>query len=133
MKNFEYLEHPADVKICAYGKELAELFENAALGMMEYIFGKNHGKLDQLDHLIVEGEDTETLLVNWLSELLYLTAINKRKYFAFVISEFSQKKIVATVGSAKATPQNEIKAVTYHDLKIEQRDASWFAIVVYDI
>lgn len=132
-KNFEFLEHPADIKIRAYGGDLMELFVNAALGMMEYLFDKPKVVVDKVEHVEVTGIDLENLLVNWLSELLALAAINKRIYLAYTISEFTNNKIVASVGSGEALAKEEIKAVTHHELKIVAHNGQWIGTVVFDI
>lgn len=132
-KRFEFLEHPADIKIRAHGKDMPEVFVNAALGMMQYLFGAPKVKVDKIEHLEVIANDLESLLVNWLSDLLALSAINKCVYVAFTFSEFNQNKIVASIGSGKAISKEEIKAVTYHELQIVQQNDEWMATVVFDI
>lgn len=133
MKKYQFLEHTADMKIQVFGKDLQELFVNAALGMMEYVFGDLNAKVDKVEHIKISANDIESLLVEWLSEILYLTVTNKRIYSAFTIDEFSIQKIVATVGSGKAVAHHEIKGVTFHDLKIMHNDGVYEVIIVFDV
>lgn len=133
---YEILEHTADLKIKSYGDDLPELFANSALAMTEFIFGKEVSDEEVVETEIIEVEayDIESLLVNWLSEILFLSATKYRAYIIYGIKEFANKKIVAKVGSREAIAKEDIKAVTFNDLKIEQeRDGVWSAMVVYDI
>lgn len=133
---YEILEHTADLKIKSYGQDLPELFANSALAMTEFIFGEEVSEREAVETEIVEVEagDVESLLVNWLSEILFLSATKYRAYIVYGIKEFTNKKIIAKVGLCEATAEEDIKAVTFNDLKIKQeRDGAWSSIVVYDI
>ena len=72
MERFRILEHPADIGFEAFGSTREEVFANAARALfhlmvdLDYI-GPRDGILME-----VEGSDPASLLVNWLSELLYL-------------------------------------------------------------
>lgn len=145
MKKHEILEHAADMKIRAFGKSLEEVFVNSACGMMEYIYPhtKNIGagvygeKIPKYSHrkeiIEVTADDLESLLVNWLSEILYLSDANNRVYFDFEILDFGEFFIKAKAKSCAASAQEDIKAATYNEIKVEKRDGEWVAEVVYDI
>ena len=133
MKTFEFLEHPADIKIRAFGKDLQEVFINSALGMMEFLFDKPKMIPDKKETIEASAENVESLLVNWLAEILALSNIHKRIFVNFAIKEFSETKIVAEVTSARAVAIDDIKAVTYSELAIKKMDDKWIANVVYDI
>jgi SHS2 domain-containing protein len=133
MKKYEFLDHPADIKIRSFGKDLPELFINSALGMMEFLYGKVATNYIQTEQIEVKANNLESLLVDWLAEILYLSDTNKRAYLDYKIIEFSKTKIIADVGSQPATAKDDIKAVTYHELSIIQQPDGWQATVVYDI
>ncbi|MBS7635588.1 archease [Candidatus Bathyarchaeota archaeon] len=67
---FEFLEHMADAYIAAYGRDLNEAFENAALAMFETMTSSSDVKHVIEEEVEVEGEDEQSLLYNWLEELL---------------------------------------------------------------
>ena len=74
MKEFEIIEHTADVGIIAYGKNKKEVFINAAKGMFDIITGGNKTlKGDFCDIIRVEADNLESLLFAWLNELLYIS------------------------------------------------------------
>jgi len=134
MKKFEFLEHPADIKIRSYGKDLPELFINSALGMMTFLYENvNSIQTTQEETIEVEAEDLESLLVNWLSELLCDSDTHHRCFIKFKILFFSNTKLIAKAEVGNAIAQDDIKAVTYHDLKIIKEDNGWNATVIYDI
>lgn len=82
----------------------------------------------------VHGIDYESLLVNWLSELLYLQETRGETYALFHITALNSVRLDATISGAPAGPLNKfVKAVTYHDLRIEQTPEWWQATVVVDV
>lgn len=135
MKKYEFLEHPADLKIKSFGKDLPELFINSVLGMMEFLYGKCIGTARHAptEHIEITSDNIESLLIDWLAEILYLSDSNKRAYLNYKIIEFNNTKIIADIGSQKAVAKDDIKAVTYHELSIIQQKDGWVATVVYDI
>ena len=134
MKKFEFLEHPADLKVRSFGKNLTEVFINAALGMMNFLYEDlDNIKTTREETIEIHGDDQESLLVNWLAEILYLSNTNYRAYVKYEIIEFGENKIVAHTSSGPAQAKDDIKAVTFHELEIKQQNNMWVATVVYDI
>ena len=76
MKTYELIDHTADVGIKAYGKTLSEAFENAAKGMFDIITDSSEIESIGQYNIELEAPDLEQLLVDWLSELLYLFEIH---------------------------------------------------------
>ena len=143
MKPYEIIEHTADVGLKANGATLKELFENAARGMFEIISGTkvNKGKAGQRYKKIEikrRVEDLEELLVNWLSELLYI--FNKEEILlnSFKILELNNKVLIGNssgkrIDLANASLQTEIKAVTFHDLKIKKDKNGFSCKIIFDV
>jgi len=127
MKAYEIIEHTADIGIKAFGKSLAEAFENAAKGMFDIITDNSEiESIGQYD-IELEAPDLEQLLVDWLSELLFLNSSQNLVFGFFKIDLDSKKKhIFAHVFGEKYTTTKhrigtEIKAVTYHMLKVKNK------------
>ncbi len=133
MEKYEFLEHPAELKIRSFGHDLAELFTNSALAMTDYLYELNSGKPSHKDTIKLAANDIEVLLVDWLAEILYLSAVNKHAYIDYNIENISDTSITAVVGAVPASAKAEIKAVTYHELVVKKTDDIWQATVVYDI
>lgn len=132
-QKFEFIDHPADIKLRAHGKDLGELFSNAALGMMQFIFGNQQILADTSEEIEITSNNVESLLVDWLAEILALSAINHRAYTNFIIKKISEQKIFAILSSGTAIAEDEIKAVTYHELNVYKTSSGWDAEVVFDI
>ena len=127
MKTYEIIDHTADIGIKAFGKNLAEAFENAAKGMFDII--TDNSEIESVGQYDIElsAPDLEQLLVDWLSELLFLNC-SKNLVFGFFKVEIDEKKkhLVAHVfGEKYSTTKHkigaEIKAVTYHMLKVKNK------------
>jgi protein archease len=141
MKEFEILEHTADIGIAAYGKNKREVFINAAKGMFEIIAGETKNlKENFYDKIKLEADNLEGLLFAWLNELLYINETKLVILSKFKIKELSDYQLKAEVGGAKINLPSikiikEIKAVTYHRLEIKKDEESglWRAQVIFDI
>jgi SHS2 domain-containing protein len=138
MKTYELVDHTADVGVKAYGKTLSEAFENAAKGMFDIITDSSEiESIGQYD-IELEAPDLEQLIVDWLSELLYLnTARNQVFGFFKVELDEKKKKLSAKIfGEKFAIPKHkigtEIKAVTYHMLEVSKKKP-FHVQVLFDI
>lgn len=131
---YEFLEHTGDIKMHVSGSGLSRLFIAAAEGMTEYLFGKDILKDHSLTETIaLSSPDRESLLVDWLSEILYRSTIGRRAYMDFNVNDISEVSISATAISYPAIAKDDIKAVTYHDLRIEEKNGVWCADIVFDV
>lgn len=143
MKKYEILEHKADLKIRAFGATKHELFLNSVLGMeesMQYEVRKPEEKVKR--QVKVSSPDFTVLLVDFLSEVLYLTQVNKEVYDSVKFEKFSdpstssgQAEIKAELSGKKIERFGlDIKAVTHHQLDISQKkNGIWEAVIIFDI
>lgn len=141
-KQYEYLEHTADIKFLAYGRTLEEVFENAALAMFNIIIdtGKVSGEMAR--EVFLKSSDLESLLVDWLSELLYLFEVDEIIFRKFQVKEIKEEGSEYSINArasgeefySESLPfETEIKAVTYNQLEIKRTADGWKAQVVVDI
>jgi len=135
MKKFEILEHKADLKIRAFGKTKEELFLNMLLGTTESQKPEIQKKQKIKREIKIKSLGLETLLVDFLSEILYLSQTNKEIYQDMQFKKFTDTEIEGELIGQKVERFGEdIKAVTYHGLNIRQKkDSSWEATVLFDI
>ena len=142
MKPFELIEHTADVGIKARGATLTELFENAARGMFVVIAGEEYkaqgSKIEKKIEINENKDNLEEILVTWLSELLYI--FNREKIYLdnFKISSLNNNGIKAEARGVNIDLyQNdlytEIKAVTFHNLKIEEDVEGFSCTIIFDV
>ena len=134
MEKYEILEHLADLKIKAFGRTKEKLFLNMMKGMMESLKPARIKKGEKRK-IKINSPDLGALLVDFLSEVLYLTQVNKEIYTDVKFTKFTDKKIEGELIGQKVERFGEdIKAVTYHDLDIHQKeDGTWEATVLFDI
>ena len=133
-EKYEILEHKADLKIKVFGRTKRELFQNALLGMSENM--RADVKEEKIERQIgLKSIDSLTLLVDFLSEILYLTQVNKEVYGMIKFTKFTEKELAGKLVGQKVKRFGEdIKAVTYHDLDIHQKeDGIWEATILFDI
>jgi len=134
MEKYKILEHTADLKIEVYGKDKKEIFSNALLAMVSGLRPeiKNQSTNQQIK---IKSSDLEMLLVDFLSEVLYLIQTNKEIYNGVKFKKFSDRELEAELSGQKVESfGQDIKAVTYHNLDIRQeKDGSWKAIILFDI
>lgn len=141
-KKYEYLEHTADIKFLAYGNTLEEVFENAALAMFNVIIDTGKVSGETTRDVCLSSPDLECLLVDWLSELLYLFEVDELVFWKFRVEEIREEEgeysIKAVASGEQYYPEShpfetEIKAVTYNQLELEKTADGWKAQVVVDI
>ena len=89
MHRFKFIEHTADVGVIAYGKDLKELFSNAAYGMFNIItdIKKIRNAELKIKNLKLKAYNSEELLVAWLNELLYQYNIKRVIFSQFKIQK----------------------------------------------
>jgi SHS2 domain-containing protein len=145
-KDFEQLSHTADLKIRVYGTTRATLFEHAVVGMFQVIrpiipaCRIEHERIvcDTLPithEVEIRSIDEISLLVDFLSEALYLSDVHNEAYLAALVHEVRDTYVRATLYGigVQGFEVVEIKAVTYHELEIKQVNGMWQADIVFDI
>jgi SHS2 domain-containing protein len=126
-RGFEFLEHTADAYIAAYGKDLAEAFENAAAAMFNVMTEVEKVSPKVEDSEEVAGEDEFALLYNWLEALLVKFDVSGMLYSKFKIWHLGQIQgrlvLKARIWGEEFDPSKHlqkvgVKAVTYHRMEI---------------
>ena len=142
MKPFEFIDHTADAGIKAWGATLTELFENAAIGMFAVIAGEEYkaqgSKIEKKIEISKNTDNLEEILVSWLSELLYIFNREKIYFNNFKISSLNNSGIKAEASGVnidlyQSDLYTEIKAVTFHNLKIEETADGFNCTIIFDV
>ncbi len=134
MVMFKLLEHPADVRVSISGSSLAELFLSASQALWalwEPVTGEETGK----KKLLLEGENLEELLVRFLSELIYLAQVRGLPQVEElkIEKESSVYQLEAEIKITRGCPGREIKAATYHGLKIVRKKGVYRCFLIFDV
>jgi SHS2 domain-containing protein len=133
-KRFEEIEHTADLALRVYGQDMRELFANAAYGMFALMAEPSLGQAACEREVSLEAMDYESLLVDWLNELIYLHEVEGETYSQFTIEILSPTTLKAHVtGGPTKSKTKAIKAATYHNLKIEETANGFASTIVFDV
>ena len=138
MKTYEILEHTADIGIRVKARDLSGLFKAAGLALFQLSAEKQPTKDKEKHKLVInqKANSLEELFINWLNELLSLSAVEAMVFEDLQISKIDEHNIEAVaLGSDMKNYKinSEIKAATYHALKIEKNNSGWIAEVIFDV
>jgi SHS2 domain-containing protein len=134
------IEHTADVGIELSAPDLRAALERAAAAMFDVICDLD--SVEAVTSLSVEVTaregDLGNLLVRWLTELLYLHQSRGLLLRSFSIRAIGAGSLKAEVAGEKLDPRRhslraDLKAPTYHELEIQERDGRWHVRVIFDV
>jgi SHS2 domain-containing protein len=135
---FEVIEHTADVGIAVRASTLPQLFQVAAEGMFSFVI--DPASVENRAWVIrkVEADDLEGLLTAWLNDLLVVLNADGFLPKVFVVDEVNEHRLRATIHGEPVDPTRhrfrlDVKAATYHMLKVERTDSGWSARVIFDV
>jgi protein archease len=138
MEPFRVLDHTADVGFEAFGKSPEQAIANAARALTNLYVDLESVELREEVHLEASGRDLPALLVNFLSEILYLEDAE-----GWLLRDFDVRLESGPVLAAKARgekfdpsrhrPKTMVKAITYHQVLLEESGSGWRAQVYADI
>jgi len=138
MRKFKFIDiTTADVAFEAYGKDLNDLFANSALAMFEVIINTKQIKPKIEKKVKLKGNDLQSLMFNWLNELLIYVDSENLVFSEFdvKINEFELNAVCKgeKIESKKHEIRTAVKAATYHKMEIKKIDNYWKARVIVDI
>ncbi|MEA3340680.1 MAG: archease [Chloroflexota bacterium] len=133
-KRFEEIEHTADIAIRVWGRDLTELFVNAAYGLACQLTDPDAMERTIERTIALEAYDAETLLVTWLEELLYLGERDECVFIEFDVREIASTRLRAIVkGGPVQEHGRHIKAVTFNEMEIVCTGAGCETVIVFDV
>lgn len=136
MKSWHHKPHTADIAFVISGSSYAELFESAAEAFYETTkpATKKGSTLTEMS-LRLTAESPELLLVDFLSELLYLLEAEKRAAIAYrwISCSAQTLEVIITLVPVRHLEGVAIKAITYHDLHITKKDTLLTTSLIFDI
>jgi protein archease len=135
---YEIFPHTADLGLRVRAETLEGLFVDAAKGLFAMIVANPEAvKTPHIVTYDVEGAETDYLLFDWLSELLYTFDAQQLLLVEFEV-QLDPRGLHAVARGETADPirhrlEHEVKAITYHGLHVEQTADGWLAEVIVDI
>ena len=138
VKRYKTFNHTADLGIEVCGENIKQLFINAGFALFDLITDMNKVEVKTSLPLTIEGMNLEDLMVSWLRELLYLHQVKGYLFRNFAIREMSEEALHAIVKGEKFDSRRherirEIKAATYHQIKVAREKGTWISRIVFDI
>ena len=134
-KNPPYIEvpHTADIALDVYGNSLQELFKHAAQGMYSLLEISSSGEWIENRNISFQEEDPESLLITFLSELLFYAEADGlwASEIHIVVAKTKLRGNLEMKGIRQYF--QPIKAVTYHDLRISRNGSGLKTRIVFDI
>lgn len=139
-KKYVFLPHTADAKFTAYGKTREDAFSNAAVAMFSVMVEPKTVKPAIKKSFKIESEDIESLLYDWLENLLvlldsenFILASVVKIVIAEIDSGYSlDAEFTGDIISDDYDLLGFVKAVTYNDMEIKEKDGVWQITVVVD-
>ena len=102
-KEFEFIDHTADIGVAAYGADMKQVFANAARGLFSLIVELDRVSEKTARAIRITAPDREALLVNWLNELIYLFEAKGILFRRFEITHITDTDLKATAYGEKMT------------------------------
>ncbi len=135
---FEILEHTADIGFRARGRTLEELFEASAEALVAIALEVKNIDVRETYEIITAGSDTEALLVNWLSEVLWMIDGRRLAMRRFRVTSLTDGTVRGEASGEPRDPERHrakliVKGVTYHQLRVARDELGWVAEVFLDI
>lgn len=137
-KDYLLLDHTADLGIEISGDDPEDLFKRAGKAFLHLIFGDICIQGTDIMEISLSGDDLPDLMVRWLTEILYILEGEHLVTTDIHIDLLSPTTIKARLGVTPFDPlkheiQREIKAITYHQIEVTQKDLAWKARVIFDL
>ncbi len=129
----------ADYLFDAYGNNLNELFAACAWACFSAMTNPEKVRPSSEFSVELEAENVEELLYNFISELIYLKDVKRLFLSAFDINIAADKRSLKAVVAGESIDYNmhtiktDVKAATYHDLRIEKTDGGYKARMLLDL
>lgn len=137
-KNYELIGHTADICIRVKASSLPGLFKNAGLAIFDIAAEKQNTKKPRLKTITItqKADNLDELFINWLNELLSLSSAKELIFTGFQMEKLDETSLKAKAFASPAENyriNTEVKAATYHELKIEKKGPAWSAQVILDV
>jgi SHS2 domain-containing protein len=133
-QGYEEIDHTADWALQIRAGDLEGLLVHAAFGMLQLAGAEPREGPTKKRWIELQATDSESLLVTWLEELLFIIETEEVTFTEFDLKIERDTYLTATIQEAPLENIKEhIKAVTYHDLRITQTENGFEVTIVFDV
>lgn len=130
---FQEQPHTADWALDVWAPNLAGLLQQAAVGMYALMHARPRAEPRETYRFEIAARDQETLLVTFLSELLYFTQRDDVAFDQFDLVQVGERLMAEVEGAPIESIAKEIKAVTYHNLAVRETARGLETTIVFDV
>jgi SHS2 domain-containing protein len=135
---YTIFDHTADLGIHVEADSFASLLVDAATAVTSVLIANPEAiRPDTPVELRIDGAKPEELLVDWLADIVYRFSVDHMAFSRWEVSRHDGPILARAWGEpvdpSRHQIDTEIKAVTYHRLKVEQREGRWLAEVIVDL
>ncbi|KLK87698.1 hypothetical protein SZ63_08680 [Methanoculleus sediminis] len=134
--SFEELEHTADVLMRVRGATLNELFAEAGRAMFSVMYGPCEDR-DVERRIEIEAENLESLLIDYLSELLFVTEVENTVFCTFDVELLGTRLSAVIRGElfdpARHSAGTLVKGISYFGLEIVKEEEGYVVEIIFDI
>lgn len=139
---WEFIDHPADIQLHAWGPQPDVTLEQLAKALYEVMFETENFKEEKTFDINVKGKDAQNLLYNFLDEWLY--AFDAEDFVATRVHvtkcDFENLEISATgygeyfsMEKHNDFRRTEVKAITYASMKVDTTPGACDFYVIVDL
>lgn len=133
---FELAQHIADVRLLVRAASPEDLFRDAVLGLFAVMRGEAEADARPVQRVITvaDSADRTALLVDFLNDVLHRAHVARERFDGVTFTRFEEVSLQATLtGIAPASFDEDVKAVTYHEADVVEREGVWQTTLVFDI
>jgi SHS2 domain-containing protein len=135
---FELLEHPSDIGVCARGANREEALIAASHGLVSVLVNPSSFKSVEERFFTASGTDEAAQVVNWLNEILFFFDTEGMVFVEFTVDSWNADAIT---GHAKGERfhadrhelRTAVKAATYHQFQSRPIPSGWELRVFVDV
>ena len=137
-RSFSVLDHTADIGVVVNGRDLKTLFENAGHAFFHLLTDLRKVRPRVERKVEIGAESLERMMVDWLSELLYLHDVENLLFKTFRVETIGKNGLKARVTGEVFQEgvhviKTGIKAVTYHQIRVARENGRWRARIIFDL
>jgi SHS2 domain-containing protein len=134
---FIEIDHSGDIGIEVWGKDLAEVLENATMGLLSLLC-RNEVQQGVERRIRVSSSSAEDLLVDWLGEVISVVGTYGELYGAARIDRIGEWYAEGVLRGERLDPEKhdlrfDVKGATYHGLAVGKRDDGYYGRVIFDL
>ena len=130
---YQEVDHTADIALKVWGEDFQTLLRQAAYGIYDLMGIVPNDQTPVAGYFVLLQDSLETILVDFLSELIFLAEEKNQVFDSFSFDEQDDELTVRMAGQEILSQERYVKAVTFHDLAVRQTDCGCEVTITFDV